>query len=61
MSVSGDWTLLYSWNGSPAYGSSAISFNANGTFGGQFSGQWVQQTEPCSCTTTLVPLFTAAR
>ena len=43
MSVSGDWTLLYSWNGSPAYGSSAISFNANGTFGGQFSGQWVQQ------------------
>jgi hypothetical protein len=31
MSVSGDWTLLYSWNGSPDYGSSAIRVQQDGT------------------------------
>jgi hypothetical protein len=43
MSVSGAWVLHYSWGCSSSYGQSAITFNADGTFGGEFTGSWVQQ------------------
>jgi hypothetical protein len=43
MPVSGNWTLHYSWGCTAAYSQSPITFNANGTFGGQFTGNWVQQ------------------
>lgn len=43
MSVSGTWTLHYSWGCTSSYSQSTITFNNNGTFGGQFAGKWVQQ------------------
>jgi hypothetical protein len=43
MSVSGAWLLHYSWGCSTSYAQSAITFNADGSFGGDFTGQWVQQ------------------
>src|SRR5215469_10035900 len=43
MSVSGPWILHFSWGCSNVYLQSQIDFNAGGTFGGQFTGRWVQQ------------------
>jgi len=43
MSVSGNWTLHYSWGCSNNYSQNAMTFNANGTFGGGLPGKWVQQ------------------
>lgn len=43
MSVSGNWTLHYSWGCSSSYAQFSITFNAGGTFGGSFTGKWVQQ------------------
>jgi len=43
MSVSGPWILHFSWGCSNVYLQSQIDFNAGGTFGGQFTGKWVQQ------------------
>ena len=43
MAVSGNWTLHFGWGCTATYGQSPITFNANGTFGGQFTGKWVQQ------------------
>jgi hypothetical protein len=43
MSVSGNWTLHFSWGCSASYGQSPITFNTNGTFSGGLPGKWVQQ------------------
>ena len=43
MSVSGNWTLHYSWGCGSNYSQSTITFNSNGTFGGTLAGKWIQQ------------------
>ena len=44
MSVSGAWTLHYSWGPTNTYQPSNITFNNNGTFvNGSASGKWRQQ------------------
>lgn len=43
MTVAGNWTLHFSWGSTGSYAQSPIVFNSNGTFGGQFTGQWRQQ------------------
>jgi hypothetical protein len=43
MSVSGNWTLHYSWGCSSSYAQSSVTFNPNGTFVGTLPGKWVQQ------------------
>jgi hypothetical protein len=43
MSVSGNWTLHFSWGCGNNYGQQALTFNANGTFGGTLPGKWLQQ------------------
>jgi hypothetical protein len=43
VSVSGNWTLHYSWGCGSSYSQSPITFNNNGTFGGGSPGKWVQQ------------------
>lgn len=44
MSVSGQYSLHYSWGCSGSYGSSTVTFNADGTFktGDGFHGKWSQ-------------------
>ena len=44
MSVSGQFSLHYSWGCSGTYATSTVTFNANGTFatGDGFSGKWSQ-------------------
>lgn len=43
MAVNGPWILHFSWGCSNVYFQSQIDFNVDGTFGGQFTGKWVQQ------------------
>ena len=44
MSISGNWTLHYSWGPTNSYSQSGITFNANGTFvNGSATGKWRQQ------------------
>src|SRR3954463_15488945 len=43
MSVSGGWTLHFSWGCTNSYSQSNITFNNNGTFGGTLTGRWIQQ------------------
>jgi len=43
MTVSGNWTLHYSWGCTDNYGQVNIAFNTDGTFGGALGGKWVQQ------------------
>jgi len=43
MSVSGNWVAHYSWGCTNSYSQFSIVFNTGGTFGGTFSGKWVQQ------------------
>lgn len=43
MSVSGNWIGHFSWGPTNNYGQFNITFNANGTFSGTFTGKWVQQ------------------
>ena|SRR5262249_18515018 len=43
MPVSGNWILHFSWGCTPTYGQTPITFNANGTFSGPFTGKWAQQ------------------
>jgi hypothetical protein len=43
MAIPGSWTLFYSWGCGTSYGSTAWTFNANGTWsGGGYTGKWVQ-------------------
>jgi hypothetical protein len=43
MSVSGNWTLHYSWGCSNNYSQQPITFNSNGTFSAGGTGKWIQQ------------------
>lgn len=43
MSVSGPWTLHFSWGCTNNYGQASIVFNSNGTFGGSLPGKWILQ------------------
>jgi hypothetical protein len=47
MSVNGAWTLHYSWGCASYYYPSAISFNADGIFGGDFPGSGSSRTARC--------------
>lgn len=43
MAVSGTWNLKFSWGCAGSYGSSPITFNANGTFSlPPYTGRWSQ-------------------
>lgn len=44
MAVSGNWTLHYSWGCSGQYAPASIVLNSDGTFGGDYTGQWRQLT-----------------
>ena len=41
MSVSGPWTLHFSWGCTSNYGQLPVTFNPNGTFSGNLTGKWV--------------------
>jgi hypothetical protein len=43
MSLSGNWTLHYSWGGSSNYTPNPITFRPDGTFGGALPGKWRQR------------------
>jgi len=43
MSVSGPWTLHFSWGCTSNYGQLPVTFNPDGTFSGNLTGRWVQQ------------------
>lgn len=43
MSLSGTWTLHYSWGGSSNYAQAPITFDPAGTFGGAYPGKWRQR------------------
>jgi hypothetical protein len=43
MSVNGGWILHFSWGCTSSYSQTEIDFSNNGTFGGPFTGRWVQQ------------------
>jgi len=43
MSVNGPWILHFSWGCTSSYSQLPITFNPNGTFGGNLPGKWVQQ------------------
>jgi hypothetical protein len=43
MSISGNWVGHYSWGCTTNYSQFNITFNANGTFTGTNTGNWVQQ------------------
>jgi hypothetical protein len=43
MSAVGSWTLHYSWGCTGSYGTSPMSFNANGTFTlAPYTGKWTE-------------------
>jgi hypothetical protein len=43
VSISGQWTLHYSWGCSGSYGNSLITFNNDGTFSNPpYTGRWSQ-------------------
>jgi len=43
MNVPGNWTLHYDWSCGGSYGSTPITFNANGTFSTPpYTGHWTQ-------------------
>jgi hypothetical protein len=43
MSVSGSWTLHWNFGCGNSYNQTALTFNNNGTFSGQFPGRWAQR------------------
>jgi hypothetical protein len=43
MTISGNWTLHYSWGGTSSYAQTTLTFNADHTFGGSYTGKWRQQ------------------
>jgi len=43
MTLSGNWTLHFSWGCTGNYSQSALVINGDGTFGGQFTGKWRQR------------------
>jgi hypothetical protein len=42
MTVKDSWTLHYSWGGTQTYAQAPITFNADGTFAGAYTGKWRQ-------------------
>ncbi|HEY0689978.1 MAG TPA: hypothetical protein VGD71_13175 [Kribbella sp.] len=43
MMMTGNWVLHYSWGATSVYGQTPLTFNADGTFGGSYSGKWRKQ------------------
>lgn len=43
MAISGTWTLHFSWGCTGSYSPATIVFNSDGTFAGNFTGKWRQQ------------------
>lgn len=43
MTISGNWTLHFSWGGTGSYAQTALTFNADHTFTGSYTGKWRQQ------------------
>jgi hypothetical protein len=43
MTVTGNWTLHFSWGATSSYGQTAIIFNGDGTFSGPYAGKWRQK------------------
>jgi hypothetical protein len=43
LSISGNWTLHFSWGCTNNYAQTTFTFNNNGTFSGPLTGKWIQQ------------------
>jgi hypothetical protein len=43
MTISGSWTLHFSWGGTGSYAQTGLTFNPDRTFSGSYTGKWRQQ------------------